>query len=923
MTPHTLDEAAMTRPAPKLRPGETPLTAFVSSVMTPELQWARDAVVEALDAVPFTVPWAFEYSPASTEDVVPGYLRKVRESDFVVWLAGEDITRPVADELAEALAADVPVVALLLAASSRSTELQETLARLRPHTRYRELRSDDSAELRSELEHAIGDEIVRALRNKPSMGRLARVEELGRASRARIVDKLQAAGVPVAQAIAIASDVTVTPTAPDGRPSAARPLVVLSSPVGAGKSLFGERAHQADIERYLTEAAAPVPVWLAATGLHDLQSAVLAASDGLGDPRQLGAAVVVDGADEAGPGAAARILSQARVLVRTWPSTTVLLSTRPMPRIGDDDEIAHVRGLTGGEAHDLVGRIAGTEITIGRAAGFAAPIRDALRRPLFALLLGSAMRTSGDVPQSRASLVALLVEHAAVPAESQPILRRLAVASLARGGGPVPTAEVASPTEAADLLATRLVIERDGGLVFPLIIFAQWFAAAAVAEGEVALDEIAADPTRIDDWLYPFAICVARYRPEQVQHLLETLARQVPGFASRVVQEATARWAITDVPAPPSLQAARAIRDATAAWVDGVGPLAEFVAPLRDDGSLAPLGARASGESLTVFWYWGPEEHDDVFELPADFSIFEPGFGWGPGKMARPGAQAGWPWRWSLENLTGQLQRVLKERLLPVRDTPLFAPALYQLVAALNNHRSLTAEEFDITATQARVTPDADITFDTNGMPLPVTGLHQDLQDLLDRGETVLRSPFPGYDQDRGGGGWVWDPYSPQRLLERTVAVYQTALDAFTYYVDRYFPTLASRMAIATTLPAVLRGDVSAPTGPGDEGGATIRWHLEALPHGECSRVELELSDKRSFWSDDDDEDAYEHLKRLRPEAASWLHQVAWGSVLDVFSIHDAAELAYGWLWSDLKAINWVDGNFPSRGYSRDMLAIR
>jgi hypothetical protein len=198
--------------------------AFVSSVMSPDLRWARDAVVEALDAVPFTVPWAFEYSPASSEEVVPGYLRKVRESDFLIWLAGEDITDPVADEINEALAAHVPVVALLLAVSARTRQLDETLARLRPHARYRALQSDDPAELRAELEHAIGDEIVRALREEPSMGRLARVEVLGRASRARIVDKLQAAGVPAAPAIAIASNVTITPAAPGGRPGGRRPL---------------------------------------------------------------------------------------------------------------------------------------------------------------------------------------------------------------------------------------------------------------------------------------------------------------------------------------------------------------------------------------------------------------------------------------------------------------------------------------------------------------------------------------------------------------------------------------------------------------------------------------------------------------------------------------------------------------------------
>ena len=78
------------RNRPALRPAERELKAFLSSVMRGTLNDARQAVVDALDGVPFLSAWAFEYTPASPEQVDDGYLRHVRDADFVIWLAGQE-----------------------------------------------------------------------------------------------------------------------------------------------------------------------------------------------------------------------------------------------------------------------------------------------------------------------------------------------------------------------------------------------------------------------------------------------------------------------------------------------------------------------------------------------------------------------------------------------------------------------------------------------------------------------------------------------------------------------------------------------------------------------------------------------------------------------------------------------------------------
>lgn len=590
--------------APRLRSGERPLRAFVSSVMTPELDWARQAAVQTLDGVEFLTAWAFEFTPASSEPADEGYLRHVREADFVIWLAGAQTSQPVVHEINEALAAQRRLIVLLLPADQRAPETEALIARVRPLAKYRELQAATAAQLRLELNLAFGDEVVRALRGLPGLGRLARLEELGRSSRARTIERWLAAGTDPALAQVLADDITVGQPRDDVIPNDGRRVVVLSAEVGAGKSLAGERLHQTTVATYLEDASAPVPVWLRGRDVAgtNLMGAVTERCTWLGDPRRQGAAIVVDGIDETGPSVAAELVGAARVLTGSWPATAAVLTTRPLPGVAHADERATIERLSENESHDLIGRVADRPITIGYAASRPASLREAVGLPLFAIFFGALLR-DGDLtaPTSRGALLAMLAQRAQdrVDSNVEEGLRRLARLSLQRAGGAVPTSEVCAPTDVGRLVATRLVVEESGTVSFPLVVFTQWFAAVSLANGEPTVQSLT-HSEGIDDWLYPLAILCATYPHDTVAPILGPIARTLPGFASRVVDEALAHWSITDVPAPPALIAAERVRDATAAWVAGIGPLAELVAPQRADGQLASLGSATDGAGLTL-----------------------------------------------------------------------------------------------------------------------------------------------------------------------------------------------------------------------------------------------------------------------------------------------------------------------------------
>lgn len=157
--------------------------------------------------VSFQRPWAFEYTPASSEPVDQGYLRKVREADLVIWLASDETTTPVANEIREALASDRRLLIFRLAESAESETTRNLLREVGMRAKYKRIDTLDL--LAHGIEMAIGDEITRALRGKPGLSRLARLDELWRESIGRCMSLWQAVGVDAAVARRLAEDATI------------------------------------------------------------------------------------------------------------------------------------------------------------------------------------------------------------------------------------------------------------------------------------------------------------------------------------------------------------------------------------------------------------------------------------------------------------------------------------------------------------------------------------------------------------------------------------------------------------------------------------------------------------------------------------------------------------------------------------------
>jgi len=900
-----------------VRAGEPPLIAFVSSVMDREMQPARDRVVNTLAKAPYLLTWAFEYTPASSQNVDWSYLEKVRQAAFVFWLVGSRTSEPVRAEVEEAISSQRRLIPMLLPSNDRDQLTLDLVEQARSHAKYREPGSLD--ELAVEIDLAVSDEIARALADVPGMGRVARLDELGRASRARCIERWQAAGVPTGPALDLAQDPIVGVPPSHVWPTAARPLTVMQADVGAGKSLTGERIHQRALETQLASVNAPVPVWLKASRATNLTEAALAAAEGLGDPRQQGAAIVVDGADEAGLAAGSELLGAARELVRTWPDTNILITSRPLPTFFGIEELVGLPPLGASASIDLVGLFAGREITAGQEHGWPPTLREAIKFPLFCVLLGSYLRRhESQLPASRAELLRDVVTEtlAEVDADVSGALHRLAVQSLERGGGAVAESEVGRADVLDELVKTRLVVRAHGGVRFPLIIFAQWFAAESIVDGEPSIEELAGDTAALVRWLYPIAMAVGTYSHEEVSRLMSPLAEQHPGFASQIIEEGLAKWSRSDdeTPAPPPEEVCgRRIRECTEHWTRSMQPLGQLLLRLDAEGAVRPIGVLRTGSSLTTGWHVGATKTSDITKLPGDAFAFlagTPSYDWIGIRSQHPGNQSAWAWRWAQEDLRKALTERLRKRRLPLLDGPLAPGRLWTIARYLLNLTFIHDDPVPIEQFMRGLPADADVAVTPNGREVDVRGFLPALQGLLDEGRSTLDPPFPGPDRSPAGAGFIWNAWSEAALLERTRSVFSTALAGYEHFCQTIFAGLAPWMQTAATLPATLRGWFQAPRfEDGFAGSPTIEWWFEAREEGETSQVDLRVREDDGIETDfGADLELLERNRSLRPSVSEWLDVTVTHAVLDIYEPWAAEELALEWLWKDLAKIGWVEG---------------
>ena len=181
-------------------------------------------------------------------------------------------------------------------------------------------------------------------------------------------------------------------------------------------------------------------------------------------------------------------------------------------------------------------------------------------------------------------------------------------------------------------------------------------------------------------------------------------------------------------------------------------------------------------------------------------------------------------------------------------------------------------------------------------------------------GKSRLDPPWPPGDRTDDLKG-VWDGWSIEALLERGRQVSLAALDAYRALVDRWFPTFAGQLRLASAWPVRL---VSTVGHDAETGWPRVTWRFEPLPLG--SDVEVVWRQARA-QGDPFPGNTRETILSQRPDLEGRYHASITEGHLDLFEMDPATGLAYGWLWDDLREWSWTCGA-RTRPASGDWVAL-
>jgi hypothetical protein len=114
-------------------------------------------------------------------------------------------------------------------------------------------------------------------------------------------------------------------------------------------------------------------------------------------------------------------------------------------------------------------------------------------------------------------------------------------------------------------------------------------------------------------------------------------------------------------------------------------------------------------------------------------------------------------------------------------------------------------------------------------------------------------------------------------------------------------------MQIAATLPARLTGTlVLSHIETGIDSRSYVAWNLDPLPPGSENEIQIDIGQERA--TREPMLEVAERMHTMRPEVSRWI-----SSLQKFFGKTPATELAYEWLWDDLRRVSWVNGIFNRR----------
>ena len=331
---------------------------------------------------------------------------------------------PVVNEINTCIDNNCRLLVFKLPAICRDEQTCNLLSNVKDYVKWKEV--DDITGLAEEVEDSVSDEIVKVLRDPMPPARKIKIEESYRSSISRCKQMWRTLDIYDNVATELSRDLSVG----DVLCSPCSGLYIVCGDQGSGKTLAAERLFQRWLKQSLDDSSQPFPLFIKSMDLNEsLNEYFNRMTQGYSSLAIQGAAIIIDGIDEIGLTRANLLLEQSKVFADANPKAIVIITSRRLPglkidTIGQID----IPTMDNEQATDLISKIAECGVDRVRMYTWSESIRDAVRRPLFAIMMGIELRDDPKFIATRPSqLVNLLAQKAAKDAEEKDwLLQKLA-----------------------------------------------------------------------------------------------------------------------------------------------------------------------------------------------------------------------------------------------------------------------------------------------------------------------------------------------------------------------------------------------------------------------------------------------------------------------------------------------------------------
>ena len=839
----------------------------------------------------------------------------------MIWLIGSTTTTPIAEEISACMRAQGRLLAFKLPATERDDKTEVLIRRVSNYATWKTVENVD--DLPDHIRASLTDEVLRRYRDPAPVNHDLYLRQKHRESIADTKRLWATLGVPEDIAGELAEDHSVghkltIPTTG---------TLAVNARQGSGKTLAAHRLYQLALLNRLQDHFQPLPVFLNARNISgDLKDHIEGYIREHGPVYTQRILVIIDGLDETGRSKANQLLDQAHSYTDANRNVSAVVITRPLPGLNLTTEDYALPECGEEEFLSIASRVAGREVT-----QFEIPFREYRSRlPLFATIVGAYLRQPMPIwGRTPSQMVSEMVRQALGDSldalgDAAEFLKTLAVASI-NSGESVDKAFVATKTsEQARVANSRIVVEEGGKFDFTLAIFREWFAARAIVERSISFEEIELNSDR---WVVPLAIAINSEIANTGQEIMERIASLDPGMAGLVLEEVKHNWSKEEhsesVPPGTAIEIGTSIRKAMENWKDGLGPLMPALGMQAKSGSIPTLGIDVRPGWVTTSWYGGDKKLAPVVQLPKDLQDrYERHYGDWPRLKSR-GIESTrvWPWSITHDELSQSLAEQLKSFGLALELTVGFHEFAYEFTNYLRRNH-FEARDIDTPTDvvdyiekwlrKLNRDPGSSVMFGVGGnsFTAPDLELFQErVSELSRNGTDILVDPWPPPDKEwspgRRGGMW-FERYTEERLLQRTNAIFNGALEIYNRIVERWLPEFNKRNQMTYMLPFRMGGELRLleASKPNDRKEAVLIHWNEWADDTVDSGVFIEMGRKERAFDDDTRKRIQAAQEKLIEQGKPYYS--GWG-VLHGYELRPATTLAHEWLTHDLRPLHWAE----------------